>query len=310
MGDPCKPCLKWAGGKTQILEQVTSKFPNTIHNYYEPFVGGGAVAIRVMQQIREGHITLTGGVYLGDYNADLIHLYQYLKTDPSALLEKLRYFCDYFSSSHTQEREKRHRYQVSHGDAIEDVAMKGRDYLYYYFREVYNHSETDPLTRAALLLVLNKTCFRGLYRIGPNGFNVPYGNYSNPTIYQGDHLEYLHQLFQSCDANFIHTDFGQIRGERESQPGDFWYLDPPYYPLKPTSFTSYGNGFGDTDHLRLAEFCHNLNKEGGHFVQSNSKCTTNLHRYSRYQIQELPCRRRINSQNPKDSDWELIINNF
>ena len=198
MSDFCKPCLKWVGGKTQILDQVVSHFPDTIHSYYEPFVGGGSVAIRVMQMIREGKITHTGGVYLADYNADLIHLYQYLKNDLSALLTKLRYFCDYFNSAPIQEREKRHRYQVSHTDTISEVASQGRDYLYYYFRKLYNHSETDPLTRAALLLVLNKTCFRGLYRIGRNGFNVPYGNYHNPTIYQPAHLEYLHHLLEKC----------------------------------------------------------------------------------------------------------------
>ena len=176
MSEFYKPFLKWAGGKTQIMEPLVSHFPETIHNYYEPFIGGGSVAIRVMQLIQEGQINHTGGIYLGDYNQNLILLYQYLKDDLHSLVAKLRYYCDYYNSAPSLEREKRHRYQVSHLDSIAEVASRGRDYLYYYFRELYNHPETDPLSRAALLLVLNKTCFRGLYRMGPNGFNVPYGN--------------------------------------------------------------------------------------------------------------------------------------
>ncbi len=222
------PCLKWVGGKRQILETIFDQFPTSINNYYEPFLGGGSVAIRLMQLVSQDLITLKGGIYLGDYNDGLINFYNYIKNDPEALLTRLKYYRDIYREAPTVKREKRHHYQLSHTDQINKVSLLGKDYLYYYFRQLYNHSK-DRLTRSALLLILNKTCFRGLYRVGPNGFNVPYGNYSNPSIYGEDHIRSLHRLFVKCRAHFIHCDFKELREKagQEAEKEDFWYFDPP-----------------------------------------------------------------------------------
>lgn len=37
------PILKWAGGKEQELKYIIPNLPNSFENFYEPFVGGGAV---------------------------------------------------------------------------------------------------------------------------------------------------------------------------------------------------------------------------------------------------------------------------
>ena len=57
-----------------------------------------------------------------------------------------------------------------------------------------------------MFIFLNKTCFRGIFRIGPNGFNVPYGHYNNPEIINKEHLDEIHELiknviFECCDYN-------------------------------------------------------------------------------------------------------------
>ena len=56
-----------------------------------------------------------------------------------------------------------------------------------------------------MFLFLNKTCFRGLFRVGPNGFNVPYGHYKKPNIVEWEHLEEIHHLIQR--VHFICSDF-------------------------------------------------------------------------------------------------------
>jgi DNA adenine methylase len=38
-----KPFLKWVGGKGRVIVQLEQFFPDSYDNYYEPFVGGGAV---------------------------------------------------------------------------------------------------------------------------------------------------------------------------------------------------------------------------------------------------------------------------
>ncbi len=38
-----QPFIKWVGGKRGLLEQILPYLPNNFNNYYEPFVGGGAL---------------------------------------------------------------------------------------------------------------------------------------------------------------------------------------------------------------------------------------------------------------------------
>lgn len=40
-----------------------------------------------------------------------------------------------------------------------------------------------------MFIFLNTTCFRGIFRIGPKGFNVSYGYYKHPEIINKEHLE-------------------------------------------------------------------------------------------------------------------------
>ena len=71
-----KPFLKWVGGKTQILDEVFRLFPTTINNYYEPFLGGGSVLFKLLDNISSGIITITGDIYVSDSNKTLIYCYK------------------------------------------------------------------------------------------------------------------------------------------------------------------------------------------------------------------------------------------
>ena len=95
---------------------------------------------------------------------------------------------------------------------------------------------------ACYFIFLNKTCFRGLHRIGPNGFNVSFGNYKNPSFTCEENISKLHKLFQNVE--FINKDFKDSM--KNIKYNDFVYLDPPYYPENKLSFTKYNlNDFTD-----------------------------------------------------------------
>ena len=98
-------------------------------------------------------------------------------------------------------------------------------------------------------MVLNKTGFRGMYREGPKGFNIPYGHYKKtPTIVTKKELDEISNLIKNVE--FIVSDFkDSIKNVKE---GDFIYLDPPYAPENKKSFVGYtAEGFSLETHNKL-----------------------------------------------------------
>lgn len=160
-----------------------------------------------------------------------------------------------------------------------------------------------------MFIFLNKTCFRGVFRVGPNGFNVPYGHYKNPEIINRDHLDEIHDLiqpviFECCDFNTSLT---------IAEPNDFVYLDPPYAPETDTSFVGYTkNGFNIDNHTNLFNLIHILTNTNKKMMLSNADVSlvrenfTNEH----YNTTSILCKRSINSKNPDAKAKEVIIKNY
>ena len=300
------PILKWAGGKTQIIKEVTDKFPLEFNNYYESFIGGGSVFLELLKLIEVNKIKVNGNIYLNDLNSDLINLYSIIKEDTSILFSNIDGLVNNYNKAEMVEYEPRHKYNINLEESIEEYIKKSKSDVYYYYRDLYNTTDDSNL-KSALFLFLNKTCYRGLFREGPNGFNVPFGNYVSPTIYNKDEILELHKLFNKYDVKFSNLDFEKF--SENIKKDDFVYFDPPYYPLKKTSFTSYKDDSFHDKHEVLFKLCNKLNDDEIKFVHSNSYCKFNLDKYKNYNIEKINCKRRINSKKPEDKDFEVIINN-
>ena len=52
-----KPFVKWAGGKTQILEMLVSFMPTRFNRYFEPFLGGGALFFHITTERKNRPLT-------------------------------------------------------------------------------------------------------------------------------------------------------------------------------------------------------------------------------------------------------------
>jgi DNA adenine methylase len=298
-----RPFLKWAGGKTQLLKQISKCLPLEMKNgeithYVEPFVGGGAVFFYLGQRFSFDHSSIF------DANEELILAYRVIKKSTKKLIHELESLESAYVSKTNEDREC----------------------LFYDVRDSFNKKKPeinfqkyDPgwVTRAAQSIFLNRTCFNGLFRMNRKGeFNVPFGRYKNPRILNKDNLNDVAALLKT--TTIILGDF--TRCKKFVDTTSFVYLDPPYRPLNDTSsFTSYAkDGFSDADQRRLAVFFKELDKKGAKIMLSNSDPRNEKsddsffdELYADYTIERVPAKRSINCNGTRRGEInELIITNY
>jgi DNA adenine methylase len=290
-----KPFLKWVGGKTQIINPLMEKFPNSIKNYHEIFVGGGSVIFALLDNIEKGITKVEGDIYAYDFNANLIRLYNDIKTNPESVHKSLDKIDKEYDKIEIMNGERKPK--------TKEEAMVSKESLYYWYRNYYNH--LDPSTeKSAIFIFLNKTCFRGMYREGPNGFNVPYGNYKNVNF--PSKTELLDISIKLQKVIFVNCSFEE--SIIKASEGDFVYLDPPYVPETKTSFVSYTSKGFDM-HSDLFKMIHQLNDKGIKFCMSNSNTEFVTKNFNGYKIEEIVVRRAINSKSPGSKSKEVFVSN-
>lgn len=301
-----KPIIKWVGGKSQIMDKIIPYFPTEINDYHEIFIGGGSVLLSLLKSIKSGTIRLSGKVYAYDLNESLIKLYKNIQENHIELYSSIKKIVDEYNSCNDIE-EKEEKENVNRNPSNLEEAKQYKENYYYWIRNKYNKDIKDKNTTvntSAMFVFLNKTCFRGLYRVGPNGFNVPFGNYKNPEIINLSHLKEIHELIK--DVVFEHKDYN-VSLEKKFNENDFVYLDPPYVPEKKTSFVGYNeNGFNTDEHIKLFNKINQLNTR---FLMNNSdvKLVRDSFSNEKYNIVEILCKRSINSKKPNSKTIELII---
>lgn len=270
------PFVKWAGGKRQLLSQIKERMPEKYNDYYEPFVGGGAVTFEL----------LPANALINDINKALINAYKQIGNAPEAFLKAVK-------------------------KLDEEMWEDGNEY-YYSLREHYNDklmkAEYD-VELAALFVFINKHCFNGLYRVNGKGlFNVPYNNSRRTSVDEGSIMEiskYL-QGITITDGDFEEACKG-------AKKGDFVFIDSPYAPLNPTSFEAYTKeGFDIESHKRLARLYDELTARGCFcmLTNHNTKLINELYGGKGYTIDVVSVKRMINSDASNRVGEEVIIYNY
>lgn len=292
-----KPFIKWAGGKSALLDNIRKFYPNElggkINKYCEPFVGGGAVLFDVLSNYNIEEI------YISDVNEELINVYKTINNNVEELIDLLEFIQTEYISLSTEER-KKYYYQ------------KRDEFNLYIRKEIKN-----MVYGSALFIFLNRTCFNGLYRVNRDGlFNVPSGTYKNPKICDKENLKNISEKLKNikivCDKynksiNFI-------------DENTLVYFDPPYKPLTETaSFTSYSRyEFGDKEQSELATYFKKASEKGAVCILSNSD-PKNIDEsdnffddlYAGFNINRIKAKRRINSNASKRGNInELLITNI
>ena len=290
-----KPFLKWAGGKTQLLNEIEKNLPKYFsknnYTFIEPFVGSGAVMFWLLNKYPN-----IKNVIINDINKDLTDCYLTIKNEVSALINVLS---KWEKEYHT----------------LNDSIEKRKEY-YYEKRVLYNRRKSTKLTQSALFIFLNRTCFNGLYRVNSkNEFNVPIGSYKKPQICNSENLKSVSKLLQR--VIILNGDYSETL--KHTSDNTLFYFDPPYKPLSETSsFNSYSKDeFNDKQQIRLKEFCDKLDNEKHQWILSNSDvkgkdATNNFFDdlYKRFNIIRVDARRNINANPTKRGKLtELLITN-
>jgi len=266
--------LKWAGGKRRILKELEPLFPSKIDRYFEPFLGAGSVFFFVKQKYNPKFCMIS------DVNKDLIDTFLAIRDNPTKLINYLRYF-------------KKHHSEK----------------FYYEIRKKFNRRKLNGLKRVAIFIYLNKNCFNGLFRVNSkNEFNVPYGKYKNPEIYNEKNIYFASQLLQGVKIK--QQDYRKIK--KQVKADDLVYLDPCYDPIKKTSFTNYTpKRFCITDRIELAKFIEILRGKRANVILSNNNLPEIREIYSSFRITEILTSRSINADpTGRGKMVELIISNF
>ena len=270
------PFVKWAGGKRQLLSQIKERMPEKYNNYYEPFVGGGAVLFG----LSPNHASIN------DINSALINTYKTIRNTPDKFLEAVR-------------------------KLDSEIWEDGKKY-YYALRERYNDKlmlgEYD-VELAALFVFINKHCFNGLYRVNGKGlFNVPYNN-SCRTSVDESLIKNVSKYLQHISITAGDFEIACLNADK----GDFIFLDSPYAPLNPTSFESYTKeGFDIESHRRLAKLYDELSARGCYcmLTNHNTDLIHTLYDNKGYKLDVVNVKRMINSDASNRTGTEVIICNY
>lgn len=267
-----KPFVKWVGGKSQLLSELTTRIPDRFSRYFEPFLGGGALffCLQPQQSI------------LIDINEELTNTYKVVKEKVEELIIDLKQHI----------HEKNYYYQIRNID---------RDLEYKLWSDVQ---------RASRLIYLNKTCFNGLYRVNSKGqFNTPIGSYKNPKIIDESNLRACSQVLQT--AEIFTGSFFEIE-EKITSSDFVYFDPPYAPLNATSNFTGYSQDKFDLSmQSNLRNLCDRLNAKGVRFMVSNSNAPLILELYSDYKIEFVYATRAINSKgNKRGKIPEVIITNY
>lgn len=273
-----RPFVKWAGGKTQLLDRLHAYMPETYNNYFEPFIGGGSFFLNIAPK----------KATINDFNAELVCAYKCFQNDE--LFESLKNELKKHEVNHSEE----YYYQIRSMDKEEGFL-------------------TLPIyVRAARMIYLNKSCFNGLYRVNSKGFfNVPSGRKKKVVTFYEDNFDSLREYFRNNDIMILNGDFEDA--VKNAKAGDFVYFDPPYDAIEnKNSFTSYAkNDFGKDEQIRLAKLYKRLSDKGVFVMLSNHNTAFINELYKDFNIHVVNAKRMINSKADGRGDVEeVIITNY
>ncbi len=234
---PIKPFIRWVGGKSRLVSRILPHVPTNIRNYYEPFLGGGAVFLACASRI-------SGRSYLADLNEHLVAAWVAMRDYQS----ELRPLLDRYMANDSKE--------------------------FYY--EVRSATPVGLVEKAARFLYLNAVSWNHLWRENSRtgAMNAPWGDRSFKGINDAtmksigdvltradiDAADFRKMLDSATSGDFVYLD-----------PPYLPVFTRPDEEKEPTAkFNKYtAKTFEMSDLIELAGICADLSHRGVRWVMSN-----------------------------------------
>jgi DNA adenine methylase len=267
----CKPFLRWAGGKANLVGRLLDYVPPNLDSgtYWEPFLGAGSMFFSLRPK----------RAVLSDLNPHLIHCYRAIKNRPSLVYSYLRRFASENTKTH-----------------------------YYKVREEYNRSPFS-YKNAARFIYLNKASFNGIFRVNIEGqFNVPYGRRKRLSIPEQVDLLMVSRALRR--ARLVPATYERVlksakRGDFVYLDPPYPPLNGTAY------FAHYTKErFGKQDQKLLARVARELRRKGCRVMITNADKKEIRQLYSGWRIKSIKVRRWITCKAKKHRVEEIVITNY
>lgn len=305
-----KPLIKWSGRKTYLTSYIDQYINNLDLNkftYFEPFMGSGAIFFHMANQNK------IKKAYLNDSLKELVIVYKTIeessiKVIADAISREIKHY-----SFHQSGRKRSYQSKTK-----VFISWKGEFNSLIIPTSIDNLGRNKKIRLSVLFLLLNYSCFNGVYRKNPKGlFNVPHGRTATKSGVKDNNIsipdisifENAKKLFIDTNTTFSSVDFKQALSTVKK--GDVVYLDPPYYDsvnyYNEVDFTHENQKELRDEMIRLAEL-------GAHVMMSNSKSREckKLFNSPHFEIKEIPVTRTIQRKKKanhqyKEDKKELFI---
>lgn len=277
-GNFLSPFVKWVGGKRQLLPELVKRMPKDGYDkYYEPFVGGGALLLRLAPK----------NAVINDSNTELVNAWESIRDNLDELSELLL----------QHEKQDTKEYYV-------DLRATDRD---------GRITKMTNIERGARFIYMNKAGFNGLWRENKDGQNnVPYGSHKKLNLVT-ESFRSVSEYLNRSNVKIMNADYR--KAVLDANTGDFVYFDPPYIPVNQTSsFTNYTkDNFGLVQQEQLRDTALALAKQGVKVMLSNADVPLIKDLYSdlTFKIHHVKANRSINSNASKRGKvGEVIITTY
>lgn len=224
------PVLRYPGGKQKMLKFLNRFLPDR-DEIRRRYVEPFVGGGAVFFHVQPGRAILS------DSNAELIDVYRGIRDNPIAVWNR------YESFGSTKEEYDRIR--------------------------TLDPSQLNLTDRAARLLYLNRTCFKGNWRHNARGeFNIGYGGQSRRWVITKDCLVAASHALRGAET--LCSDFEPVI-ERCGK-GDYLFLDPPYQPHERELVNDHyaWQHFTFADHERLADVLRRCVRHGAAWCMTTS----------------------------------------